>query len=371
MRPSHPLRVVHLVSAMDAGESVLWGKERVIATLMRAQFESGLIRPELVTFSPCRLAQHALSEGFPVDTILTRHAALSGRALQKLLRLLVQKRPLLLHTHGYKANIVGRILRVAGVPMQGLISTCHGWMEDRFRLRLYNCVDRATASLSDVVTVPDEKMLARLPRRARSLFIPNGIEYRAPVSANARLTARARFELPRDRFMVGLLGRLETGKGTLDVVEAARRTMHLPVQWVIAGSGPLEQRVRLSRLPNITLLGYVRDSEEYLNAIDVYLQASHAEGLSLALLEAMRAGLPIVATRAGSTTIAARPTQECIAVTAGDIDAIISAVCKLKDDPEFAAELAAAARQRFEHDFIACRQHEDFLTLYRSCESKS
>lgn len=371
MKPSEPLRVVHLVSAMDAGEGVLWGKERVIATLMRAQFESGVIRPELVTFSPCRLAQHALSEGFPVDTISARHAPLYGRTLQTLRRLLVQKLPLLLHTHGYKANIVGRILRVTGAPMQGLISTCHGWVEDRFRLRLYNYVDRASASLSDVVTVTDEMMLSQLPRGVRSAFIPNGIEYRAPVPASARFAAKARFKLPQDRFTVGVLGRLEAAKGTLDVVEAARRTMHLPLQWVIAGSGPLERRLLLNRLPNITLLGYVRDSEEYLKAIDVYLQASHAEGLSLALLEAMRAGLPIVATRAGSTTIAARPMQESIAVTAGDVDAIISAVCKVKDNPRFAAQLAAAARQRFEHDFIAGRQHEAFLSLYDSCESRS
>lgn len=360
----HVPTVVHIVNGMSA----LWGKERVIATLMRAQRDSGEVLPRLITFVPCPLSDLLATEGFGVDTLDTIDHTVPIRAFLALRRLLRQRAPVLVHTHGYKANIVARAARASGVRMRGLVSTCHGWVDETPRLRLYNHVDRATAFGSDIVTVPDRGMLSRFPANAQLRYVPNGINDRRPASRGERLAAKAHFGLPTDRLLVGILGRTEAAKGVFDVLEAARRTANLSIQWLIAGSGPLEDSIAKQQLSNVTYLGYVNESARYLDALDVYLQASHAEGLSLSLLEAMRAGLPIVATRVGSTAIAVRDTYEALLVSIKDVDGITTAVRKIMNDTGLATQLATAARQRFESAFQTKQQHDAFLDIYRSCD---
>jgi glycosyltransferase involved in cell wall biosynthesis len=248
-----------------------------------------------------------------------------------------------------------------------LVATCHGWINETARTRLYNRIDLATAFVSDVVTVPDYGMLAQLPRAVERKYVPNGVDNRAPATEEQRRAARAQFKLSPDAMIVGVLGRLEEAKGMRDVLESARRTVDIGIHWAFAGSGPLEDEIRRANLPNVTLLGYVSDSARYLDALDVYLQASHTEGLSLSLLEAMRAQLPIVATPVGATAEAARHTREALLVRTGDVGDIIRAVRLLRDNEELASHLAAAARRRFEDAFTTQSQHQAFLEIYRAC----
>lgn len=346
----------------------LWGKERVIATLMRAQSESGEVAPRLITFAPCGLAELLSSEGYSVNALGQRDMPIPPLALLALRRRLQEGPPAMLHTHGYKANIIGRIMRASGVPMRGLVSTCHGWVDESARTRLYNRLDRATAFASDVVTVTDRGMLGRLPRGTHGIYVANGIDDRPIASDSESLLARAHFGFPTNRVVVGVLGRADGPKGVLDVLEAARRTSDLPIQWVVAGSGPLEDELSKAALPNFTFLGYRSDSERYLNAIDVYLQASHSEGLSIALLEAMRACVPIIATPVGSTALAVRHLQEAMLVPVADVEGMIAAVRTLMENPELASRLGRSARSRFENAFQVKHQHRAFLDIYGSCD---
>ena len=352
---------------MQGANGELWGKERVIAALMRAQRDSGDVVPRLVTFAPSALGALLSDQGFEVEALERRDRTVPLGAVLALRRSLINATGIV-HTHGYKANIVGRLARAAGAPMRALVSTCHGWVDESTRTRLYNRIDRATAPASDVVTVTDRAMLARIPSGVRAHYVANGIEDRAPASPSARTDARARFRFPADRLIVGTLGRIERSKGALDVLEAARRTADAPVQWILAGGGTLETEIRSAGLPNVTVLDYVDESDRYLDAIDVYLQASHAEGLSLALLEAMRAALAIVATRAGSTEDAVRSHLEALLIAPGDVDALVGAVRRLIEERDLAPRLGSAARERFERSFRLESQHRAFLSVYASCD---
>src|ERR1019366_3767715 len=107
--------VNHLVAAMG-GTKHLWGKENVIYRLMHAQRAGGEIVPQLIVFTPCMLADVAASHGFTVRTLEDRHDRLPLRALSALGTIMRENRSIL-HTHDYKANIVGRMARVGGAPM--------------------------------------------------------------------------------------------------------------------------------------------------------------------------------------------------------------------------------------------------------------
>jgi glycosyltransferase involved in cell wall biosynthesis len=364
------LSVVHLVDACGGEAGQLWGKERAVAALMLAQRDSGDVAPALVCFSPCALADVMRAEGFPVTTLEDGHRRLPLRALGALRAALRARPPAVLHTHGYKANVVGRLARATGTRMAGLVSTCHGWGIESGRAGLYNEIDRSTTAMSDATTVAGSDMLARFGRDARVTFVANGIPDRPAPTPLARAASRAHFGFPNDRIVITFVGRTTTAKGFPDVVAAARALADLPLVWAIAGANEDGSVPHDDVIANAHLLGYERNIEELLEATDVYVQASHAEGLSLALLEAMRAGCAIAATATGATAFAVRHEIEGFLFPANDVDALCAALRRLVNDATERAHYGAAARARFERTFRIERQHRAFLELYRDAQER-
>lgn len=348
--------MAHLVDAMGSSEH-LWGKERVIATLMREQRASGLVAPMLVTFSPGVLAQVVARDGF-VTAVLSHHRSRGfDRAVARLRRLLERSPVDVLHSHGYRANIIARVLRLCG-GARGvrLVSTCHGWVNATHHLRLYNAVDRWTSLLSDVTTVPDRQMLAALPWPARRRHVANGV-------ADLETTAGEAPGVPAGAFVAGTLGRVSAEKGIPELLAAACDFPDRSVVFAVAGDGELASDVRRAG-DNVRYVGYLPRAERYLASLDVYVQASRSEGLSLALLEAMRAGKPIVATDVGATRDAVAHGESALIVPARRPGALREAVLTLRRDPDLAARLGRNARARFEADFRVQRQHQRYLELY-------
>jgi glycosyltransferase involved in cell wall biosynthesis len=366
--PGMPLRVVHVVDAMG-GDDALWGKERAVQALMRAQRESGEVLPELACFTPGRLAREMRAEGFRVVCLEDRHRKLPLRALPELARTLSGSDPIV-HTHSYKANVLGRLARLSGVRMSALIATCHGWDEKTWRLWLYNRIDRRLSFISDAVTVPDAAMAGVFAHADRIDHIANAAAYRSPATPEERARARERFGFGEDDFVVGFLGRVDEPKGALDLLAAAAQTRKRGITWAIAGTGACETRIRVAGFENVRLLGYLDDTQAYLCALDAYVQVSHREALSLSLLEAMRAGLPSLATRVGSTEFAVRHESEGLLFSPGEVDDLVRHALLLKDSPTLRRRLGDTARRRFEFAFDVKHQHRAFLDLYRTHANK-
>ena len=356
MDASTSLSVAHLLDAMG-GSDRLWGKERVVAFLMREQRASGCIDPLLVTFSPCRLVDVMASEGFPVEVLSSRPTHDLDGTFGALGRVLARRPVAVVHSHGYRANIAARALRVTRrTGGARLISTCHGWVETTAKLRLYNAIDRWTSMLSDVTTVPDRRMLAALPAVTRGRHVLNAVP---ELDGEQALDAVPSF----GAFVAGTLGRVSEAKGILDVLDVARQFPDRSVAFAIAGDGELASLV-CDAGNNVRYVGYIAQPEAYLAALDVYVQASHSEGLSLALLEAMRAGKAIVATDVGATRDAVTDGESALIVPAGRPAALRDALMRLRDDPVLRAKLGDAARAAFDREFRIERQHERFLELY-------
>ncbi|MDB5040803.1 MAG: hypothetical protein JWN27_1529 [Candidatus Eremiobacteraeota bacterium] len=363
MRPAG-LRIVHLVDVM--GTTHLWGKERAIAALMGQQRRSGLAT-RLVVFSPNAMVDVMAGMGFRTDILGNRPRRWPVRALAKLVALLRDEPACVLHTHGYKANIVGRAARAAGAPISRLVATVHGMNDDTRALAFYNRLDRLTAPLSHAVAVADSRLPPSFPRAAHVAYVANALADRAPFSAAERDAARRRFRLRDDAFVVGLLGRVTLAKGALDVLAVARSCGDPRIVFVFAGDGDL---VRVTDAPpNVRFLGYVDDADSYLPALDVYLQASHTEGLSLALLESMRGGLACIATKVGSTDCAIDDGRDGLLIPACRPDAIRQAVERLAADDALRSLLASEARARFVAEFTLERHHRAYLELYRAIEN--
>ncbi len=362
LRPEQVFSVIHLV---DPAAGHLWGQPRVILWLMEAQRASKLIEPTLVTFTPSRLSAMAADYGFGVlnlDTNPSRFSLSAIRTLQAFLKKCTQP---VLHTHGYKPNIVGRLVNLVGGPASGVISTCHGWVEDSFALKFYNALDRSTSFLSDRIVVPAPNMIERLPANKNATVIPNGIPGGCVPSAEEKREAKRKFGWREDQFVVGMLARITKPKGIQEFEQAISLCNKANIVWVVAGAEANGTRIVEQSSP-AQFVGYINRPSEYLAALDVFVQASYSEGLSLSLLEAARSALPIVATNVGATECAFRDGKEAVLIPAKDPKRLAESIEMIYDDPCLGRRLGEAARRRFEECYQIERMSEAYLRLYRS-----
>jgi glycosyltransferase involved in cell wall biosynthesis len=338
---------------------------------MEAQRSSKKIDPKLVTFFPSSLSAMAAENGFVSLSLDRCHYRFPLAAIQRLQALLKESAQVVLHTHGYKPNIVGRLVRLIGSPASALISTCHGWVEDSLPLKFYNALDRRTSLLSDRIVLPDAHMVERLPAFTNATVIPNGIPNRCVPTEEQRREAKRKFGWREDQFVVGMLTRITKQKG-IDEFEHANALVGKPnTLWVVAGAASdTTLTIKAHTQPNAQFIDYMSRPGEYLAALDVFVQASHSEGLSLALLEAARYALPIVATKVGATEYAFRDGKEALLIPPKDPKRLADNISLLYDNPHLARRLGEAARRRFEECYQIEQMNDAYLTVYRNVLGK-
>jgi glycosyltransferase involved in cell wall biosynthesis len=168
--------------------------------------------------------------------------------------------------------------------------------------------------------------------------------------------------------LVGQAGRLLRHKGHDVTVAAARRlaARRPDLQFLLLGDGP--RRVELERvvrdLPNVSLLGHVRNIGDYLAALDLFVFPSLTEGLGSSILEAMQAGVPVVASAAGGIPDLIEDGVTGLLVPPGDDAALAAAIAEVTDNPDVGQRLVNAARRRlseFSPETVSSR----YLGLYR------
>ena len=222
----------------------------------------------------------------PANPWLTQLAAagLAFRTLEggpaALLRALRRDRPALLHTHGYKAGILGRpTARLAGVPV---VSTFHAGERAPFPVSLYQDVDAWTSRLA--------------PRIAVSAAIAETLPFPATVIAN--FVQPGRGERTGDGRTVAFVGRLSPEKGPDLFCEIAERS-HPSLRFEVYGDGPMRAELEAEHGDRVRFHGVRAGMAGAWPSIDLLLMPSRAEGLPMAALEAMAAGAPVLASRVG------------------------------------------------------------------------
>jgi glycosyltransferase involved in cell wall biosynthesis len=205
---------------------------------------------------------------------------------------------------------------------------------------------------------------------AKLVVVRNGIRHRAP--RRGRAAVRAGLGLgARDRVVL-TVGRLAEQKGHRSLCRAVPAILERApnARFLWAGDGPLEGELRaLARRlgvdETVRFLGRRDDVPDLLGAADLFVLPSLFEGLPLAVLEAMAAGLPVVATRAGGTAEVVDDGVTGHLVPAGDVAALADAVADLLRHPARARVWGRAGRARFEREFHAGRMARETAEVYR------
>jgi glycosyltransferase involved in cell wall biosynthesis len=349
--------VIHFIDGQAMG-----GAERVVLQLIEG-LDRRVWRPVLF---------HHRSAGLAPVLAQARQLHVETRALPRMetvkdlsrlpewVRTIRDERPDVLHAHllwplSCKYGLLASAL--AGVP--AVVATAHlfmdvsskpvvriqprviAWTVDRY-LAVSECVAR---QLRHSFRIPSRKIEV----------VRNGINL-ARFHAGPDAGVRASLTGGDDRPVVLTVARLEAQKGLHDLIDAARQVPH--ALFVVAGDGPersrLEAQARSEGVGDrVRFLGHRDDIPELLACADVFVMPSLYEGLPLAVMEAMAAGTPVIATAIGGTDELIVDGETGVLVPPANPSALAAAIRMLLDDPEHAKALACAA-QRLAHQEFGC-----------------
>ncbi|MDQ7093043.1 glycosyltransferase [Desulfosporosinus sp. PR] len=342
-------KILHIIGGGEIG-----GAEKHVLTLLQ-NLDRSQFCPYLICLTPGPFAALA-APLIPTQTFAMRHP-LDLSLLPGLMRWIRQQEIDLVHTHGSRANLLGRIgAKLLGLPNLTTFhsSLAHDYLSP-WSAGLALGLDRITLPLtSGIIAVSQylsHEVTSRGGKRIKTIY--NG---QAPIPLADYSASRNRFRsqwgIADDAFVLGTMGRLHPTKGQINLVRAAQELykgfpkLHL----LIIGEGPLRSYL-VSELQNTalpyTLTGYLPNACETLPAMDLFALPSVSEAMGLVLLEAMQIGVPIVASAVGGIPEVVRTGKDGLLVAPGNVEELIKACTSILENSDLAESLVFSGHSRW------------------------
>jgi sugar transferase (PEP-CTERM/EpsH1 system associated) len=304
------------------------------------------------------LGESLREEDFPIH-VVGRRPGVDLSCSRRLARIFRRERVDVVHAHLYGPFFYSALARLPG-RRPPIIFTEHGRLSpDPTKPATHGPINRILLRRRDrVVAVGQDVRQALIktegfpPDRVEVIY--NGIDLTAYREVGLdRQEVRRELGLGADDFVLIQVARLDPVKDHATTLRAMARLVALrdDVRLVIAGdgprSGPIDEQVRdLGLERHVLRLGRRGDVPRLLGAADVALLTSRSEGIPLALIEAMAAGLPVVATRVGGVPEVVEEGRTGVLVPAGDDAALAARLASLAADPQNRAALGRGGRRR-------------------------
>jgi len=364
--------VLHLSSSSGPG-----GAEAVMASVASG-LDAARYRSLVCLFRDGWL--RARCEGLGLEThVIPMKGMLDVEWLRRFTRLLRERGVGLIHAHEFGANTYGTLAgRLARVPV---VATVHGrsYYTDRGRRRLaYRVVSRAAAMVAvskDVKRFVVERAGVST-RRVRVVY--NGIAPAAPVTPGATAHLRAELGLGGGDRVVAVVGSLYGVKGHRYLLEAAPKVLAIcpSTVFLLAGRGECEVALRaqaksLGIDARVRFLGFRQDVQALLTLSDVFVLPSLSEGLSMAILEAMAAAKPVVATKVGGNPELIVDGETGILIECANPEALASAVTTILTDPAEARRLGENGLSRVQRRFTSAAMVRNYEAIYSTVHGRS
>lgn len=367
--------VLHLIDS--AG---LYGAEQVVLMLLDELKESsvrctlGCIR-EKSTEVP-RIAEEAQRRAISVE-LFTMSRGFNLKGMARILRYTERNDVHIIHSHGYKPNILLSILPHKGVSV---VSTVHGWSTQTgdTKGRIYQFIDSLALKKMDKVIAVSQSVFEDLLRRGVSrnkiTTIYNGITFNDSENQHAGTTVRTEHGVSENTFVIGAVGRLAPIKGYEYLIEAmASAAKNIP-DWklFIAGEGPLKDDLvrkiaECGLTSHITLVGYQSPVSRFLSMLDVFVMPSLSEGLPIALLEAMSCGKPVLASSVGGIKEVVTNGENGVLLPAGDSEKLAQAIVAMYRNRELRDNFSRRGKALVVERFTAATMARQYLSVYQDC----
>jgi len=370
-------KVLHLRSS-----SGLYGPERQMLQLAKHMKREGFQLEILLLYRRRGamplvhpLIEEARNHGLEAEQ-LGGKAKLSPRDVSYISQQLKRERFSLIHTHDYKANILGGIAaKLAGVES---IATVHLHTETTHRLRLYKIIDLlALRFFPKVITVSEslrQYLIANGLSPQKVVTVHNAVDletFASGVSLYNDKALRNRLGIGSDQPIVSTIGRLTSQKGHRYFLESAKRILEvLPeTRFLIIGDGPLRDEfeglsLSLGIAQAVRFLGYRQDIATLMSTSDVITMPSLREGLPYVLLEALALARPVVGTRVGGIPEVVKHGETGFLVPPKDSESLAKAIIQLLRNPEEAARLGERGRELVLREFNVETMVQKIAAIY-------
>jgi glycosyltransferase involved in cell wall biosynthesis len=303
-----------------------------------------------------RLVNLAVQGGMPTSLIPWGRRKRLVAAVREVVKLIKDHRIHLVHSHDAKCDVVvWMAARLTGIPVVG---SAYAWFgrNSQFRVRFYEWLDvRLLNTFQAVIGVSKSLVQESISVGVRPELlttVPTGIDYDQFQQRTDIPATRRRFGLGADEFTFVNLARLWPEKGHTYLLQAMKEvTRHHPtLRLVVVGEGPLADRLQsesrsLGLSGNIIWAGFPGNLPDLLNSVQAQVHASTYEGLPLAILSGMAAGLPLVATDVGGVSEVVFDRRNGLLVPAKDPAMLAAAILSVVSNYAFAKKMGENGRQ--------------------------
>lgn len=366
-----PIHVVQLVRPADGGmrehvRELVWGLPHGrIRTTVAAPAESEILQ-QLPTWVQKQTI--AVTDGI--------HPWRDLQAIFALRDLIDRQQVDILHMHGAKSAMIGRLAALMSKRNPALVCTVHNFVEPANYLMnaAYRNLEQRLARRTDRYIAVSNALARQLKEHMaigsdKIVTVYNGLSPLKPQLA--RTAARRQLELPERAVVIGTVARLIREKGVDDLLQAFRFLRHKGIDaWlVIMGDGPQRSELQQSASDlsdRIRWTGKVERAARFLKGFDIYVQSSHNEAFGLAVLEAMWSGIPVIATKTGGLPeLVGEEEKHGALVPVRHPEQLSQRLHELLQDREAGHRLAKAGQRRVRQLFSLDRMIADTLAVYQ------
>jgi glycosyltransferase involved in cell wall biosynthesis len=262
---------------------------------------------------------------------------------------------------------------LAGIPVVGTLHSTHARPTGRlYHLRFLAEQYLLRFCASHVIAVGrmiEEVNRNRLAEKKMDV-VSNPVQPLPFLSQEERKMIRQGIAVDSNRFLILTVGRLQPEKGLQDLLIAFSRVLkkYSSAMLILVGNGEILDELKLQAASlgldgNVRFMGLRHDVPQLMMAGDVYVSSSYREGLSLAMLEAMSAGLPILATKVGDTEFLLNEDRGLM-VAPRDVIALADGMCYLIENPKKMNAMGHAAREFVKSNYSPSSWMDKLIAIY-------
>ena len=352
-------KVLHVIARMNVGGTARYVSE-LVANIPDSKLATGFVQGSEVEDSsvsklPLIRINHLGRKISPLNDY---------KAWRELISIVRECKPEIIHTHTFKAGLIGRLVR----GPHRHIHTFHGHLfEDnsfsKLEKKIITLVEKCLAPRADVLisvglNVGKELREAGIGVGQKWVSFAPGVE---PLTLLNKSEARKSIRVNESGLLIGWMARMTSVKNPNLLLDVASR---LPdVNFVMAGGGDLLETIKSNAPRNVKVLGWA-DAATFWSAVDIAISTSDNEGMPIALIEAQLAGIPVIATNVGSNSEVIED-QVTGFVISKSVNELVNAIKGLTSLPDLIKNLGDEGTKRAGNKYSREKMIKSHVDLYR------
>ena len=352
-------KVLHVIARMNVGGTARYVSE-LVANISDSKLATGFVQgSEVEDSSVSKLPLIRINHLGRKISLLNDY-----KAWRELISIVRECKPEIIHTHTFKAGLIGRLVR----GPHRHIHTFHGHL---FEDNSFSALEKKIITLVEKWLAPRADVLVsvglNVGKELREVGIGVGQKWVSVAPGVEALTlsdkseARKSIGVNETGILVGWMARVTSVKNPKLLLEVASR---LPdVNFVMAGGGDLLETIKLNAPRNVKVIGWA-DAATFWSAVDIAISTSDNEGMPIALIEAQLSGVPVIATNVGSNSEVIED-QVTGLLTSKSVDALVSAIKRFISLPDLIENMGNEGTKRAGNEFSLEKMIQSHVELYR------